>query len=432
MTVTLANDLSLAEIADVFGAQSWSFGVGTVPEFTVPAVDLDRVLSRRGLLRDGMVLVNDGHRWEIAATEREYRGENVWLTFTARSQFARRLRNMTGPDRQKGVTPAEWITSKAKKAGGSALVEPGAKQRLIVQGKNEPVLAVVESLAADTSVSWCFDGNRLLVGTPWWAFQGGPGLPVWPCSMSGARFKLSEWLNPLSLTTRSSIDDRGQAATATLTVESSSGWKVRPWHRVDISGADAADNGMWLVTGATRDEGEPDTTIELSRPLKSAPKDGSSGKPASSDASGSLGDGGTWIANADKVYSGCSRSPRAYVAMAMAAKGSGYAPNHCAQWVGDMTGARVGNAWAYYVRSKGPKAKDPNPPRGSIIVWKPTGPGDGSPEWSGAGHGSIWGHVGIALGDGSFISATGGSVVVQSIASWGVGDGYYGACAPNY
>lgn len=282
MTVTLANDLALAEIADVFGAQSWSFGVGTVPEFTVPAVDLDRVLSRRGLLRDGMVLVNDGHRWEIAATEREYRGENVWLTFTARSQFARRLRNMTGPDRQKGVTPAEWITSKAKKAGGSALVEPGAKQRLIVQGKNESVLAVVESLAADTSVSWCFDGNRLLVGSPWWAFQGGPGLPVWPCSMSGARFKLSEWLNPLSLTTRSSIDDRGQAATATLTVESSSGWKVRPWHRVDISGADAADNGMWLVTGATRDEGEPDTTIELSRPLKSAPKDGSSGKPASS------------------------------------------------------------------------------------------------------------------------------------------------------
>lgn len=282
MTVTLANDLALAEIADVFGAQSWSFGVGTVPEFTVPAVDLDRVLSRRGLLRDGMVLVNDGHRWEIAATEREYRGENVWLTFTARSQFARRLRNMTGPDRQKGVTPAEWITSKAKKAGGTALVEAGAKQRLIVQKKNESVLAVIESLASDTGTAWCFDGQRLLVGTPWWAYQGNPGLPDWPVPMDGRRLAFGEWLNPVSLSTRSSIDDRGQEATATLTVEADSGWRVRPWHRVNLSGADAADNGMWLVTGATRDEGEPDTTIELSRPLKSAPKDGSSGKPASS------------------------------------------------------------------------------------------------------------------------------------------------------
>ena len=63
------------------------------------------------------MLVNDGHRWEIAATEREYRGADIWLTFTARSQFARRLRNMTGPDRQRGVTPRELSASAASWRG---------------------------------------------------------------------------------------------------------------------------------------------------------------------------------------------------------------------------------------------------------------------------------------------------------------------------
>lgn len=434
MTVTLSNGLALAEIADVFGGQSWSFGVGTVPEFTVPAVDLDRVLSRRGLLHDGAVLVNDGHRWEIAATEREYRGEDIWLTFTARSQFARRLRNMLGPDRQKGVTPGEWIRGKAKKAGGSALVEAGAKARLIVQKRNESVLAVIEALASDTSTEWVFDGDRLLVGTSWWAFQGTPGLPLWPCPMDGRRFTFGEWLNPVSLSTRSSIDDRGQEATATLTVESDTGWKVRPWHRVDLSGADSADNGLWLVTEASREEGKPDTVLTLSRPLKSAPKDGSSGKPNSAGIGG-VGDytipEDGWVPGADKTWRMCNKPPREIVAAALReqANGVGWGSGNCLNWVSHIcTGSPPyfgasgghGGLYARYVWDKmppgTPHGSDRNAPAGALVVWR---------------HNSI-GHIAVSVGKGKMVTTANGPLQLMGIGDYMGWGGYAGWMAPNF
>lgn len=432
--ITLSNGLSLADIGDVFGAVTWDFGEGKVSEFSVPAVDLDGVLSKRGLLKAGVTLTYQGERWEVAAVERDYKGADTWLTFTARSQLARRLRTMTGPDKAVDVTPATWITSRVKKAGGVALVEPGAKRRTVVQKRSQSVLAVIEALASDTGVSWVeFDG-RVFVGTPWWAFQGRTNLPVWQASARGVDMLGSRVLDAVGFNARSSLDDRKDAQTADLLVTAKSGVGLRPWHRVEVVHADEQDRGLWLVSNVAFAEGDPGAKVSLTRPLKSSPKKGSQGATPTDPAGidGSLGGDSGWIEGADRVFSGCVRSPRQYVELAVSRKGSYYEPNHCARWVGAMTGARVGNAWAYYTRSRGPKSKDANPPRGSIVVWKPTGPGDGSPEWSGAGHGSIWGHVGIALGDGTFISATGGSVVVQSIAQWGVGDGYYGACAPSY
>lgn len=395
MTVTLSNGLALAEIADVFGGQSWSFGVGTVPEFTVPAVDLDRVLSRRGLLHDGAVLVNDGHRWEIAAAEREYRGEDIWLTFTARSQFARRLRNMLGPDRQKDVTPGEWIRGKAKKAGGSALVEAGAKARLIVQKRNESVLAVIEALASDTSTEWVFDGDRLLVGTPWWAFQGTPGLPLWPCSMKGRRFTFGEWLSPVGLSTRSSIDDRGQEATATLTVESDTGWKVRPWHRVDLSGADSADNGLWLVTEASREEGKPDTVLTLSRPLKSAPKDGSSGKPASSGIGAGEPIAGSKYSDVARPAGWRGRSVENILSIYNANRG-GFAAesieNSCLWYSQEITGythegAGPKQLWASLASGRKHASREIVP--GAVVLYATS---------------NVWGHAVVYLGGGRVLS----------------------------
>ena len=61
-------------------------------------------------------------------------------------------------------------------------------------------------------------------------------------------------LIPLDFSSRSSLDDRANAAEAQLVVESRRGSRVRPWHLVNVLKADDADNGDWLVSGVGFDE----------------------------------------------------------------------------------------------------------------------------------------------------------------------------------
>lgn len=433
--VTLSGGLSLADVSDAVGVLSWDFGVGKVAEVTIPAVDVDRALLKRGLLAEGTTLTYDGAPYQVAAVERDYKGVSVWLSVQARSRLARRLRNLTGPRRWENATPQTVITSLVKRAGGVAVVEPGAKRRTVNQKRTVGALALIESLASDTGVEWVeFDG-QVFVGTPWWAFQGKTGLPTWGAAVDGSYTLARRDLEVTAFSARSSLDDRGQEASASLSVLPRGGVRLRPWHRVEVQKADRADNGVWLVTNVSFDEAKSSAvSVTLSRPVKASPKKGSQGSPggsaAGSDAPIFDGGGGDWVANADKVPAGCARSPRAWVALAKSRVGDYYEPNRCARWVGDMTGWRPGNAWAYYVRASRKSPGDADPPIGSIVTWKPTGPGDGSPDWSGAGHGSIWGHVGIAIGGGQFISATGGSVQIDSLRGWGVADGYFGASLP--
>lgn len=422
--ITLSDGMRLADIDGTFGAVTWDFGVGKVAEFTVPAVDVGGRLSQRRLLREGVTLRFDSQPWMIAAVERDYRAEDIWLTWTARSRLARRLRNMTGPDSTRHVTPAGWIVPRVKKAGGVALVEPGAKRRHIVQKRNQSVLAVIESLASDTGVEWVeFDG-KVFVGTAWWAFQGHTGLPTWDVPVTGQpRALATRTLAMAGLQTRSSQDDRGQAATASMTVEPRDGVKVRPWHRVNITGADADDNGLWLVTNNSFDNKGPQASIALQRPLKTHPKKGSQGG-SGGGGDAELDDSDGWIQGADKVWPRCSRSPRQYVAWARARNGTGWADGKCLAWVSTALsgGEGLGGLYARYVWERAPAsaakaAGDTSPPIGAIVVWGP-------PTGGGAGH------VGISIGGGKFISATGGRVQVLSIA--GFGSNYYGAMTPSF
>jgi hypothetical protein len=176
--VQLASGLYLADITDAVGVTSWDFRVGAVSEFTFPAVDRNRELSKRGLLREGVTLKWDGENWQIAVVERDYKGDDIWLNFTARSRLARRLRNMTGSGKStEKDTPQAFIGRAVKKAGGAALVEPGAGRMRIVQKRGESVLDVIANIASDTGVEWVEHGNTFYVGTPW----GGRSRRIWGC-----------------------------------------------------------------------------------------------------------------------------------------------------------------------------------------------------------------------------------------------------------
>lgn len=289
--VQLASGLYVADISDAVGVTSWDFRVGNVSEFTFPAVDHNRELMSRGLLREGVTLRWDGQAWQIAAVERDYKGDDIWLQFTARSRLARRLRNMTGPKTWEKATPEQVLSSLVKKAGGRAVVEPGAGRMRIRQSRNQSVLDLIGSIASDTGVEWVEHGNTFYVGTPWWAFKGNTNLPTWSARADGTVTDIgSNVLSVLNLSSRSSLDDRRNAAEASITVEAATGVKVRPWHRVDLSRADDADNGIWLVSDVTFDEVSGSADLSLQRPLKSSPKKASQGQSRTTDSALSAAD----------------------------------------------------------------------------------------------------------------------------------------------
>ena len=417
--ILLRDGVRLADVTDGVGSVAWDYAVGAVAEMSFPAVDVGGRLAAAGLLTAGTTLTYEAAPWQVAAVERDYRRPDVWVTVTARSQLARRLRNMVGPDKSDGkVTPQQWITTRARKAGAQTVrVQAGASRRVITQKRNESVLAVIESLASDTGTEWVEYDGCLYVGTAWWALHD-LGLREWVAPLDGPRY--ADDLAVAGLTTRSSIDDRQEAATATLTVESATGIQVRPWQRVRLLGADQADNGLWLVTQNTWDDSTPSATITLSRPLKSSPKKGSTGIGSTDDPSALDGE---WIQGADRVWPHCTRTPRQYVAWARGQLGQGFRNNGCLAWVSIAVSGTEGRGgyYARYVWEKAPASavKSPgntSPPIGAIVVWGP-------PTGGGAGH------VGISVGGGRFISATGGRVVELSIAGFG---SYYGAMTPSF
>lgn len=417
--ILLRDGVRLADVTDGVGSVAWDYAVGAVAEMSFPAVDVGGRLAAAGLLTAGTTLTYEAAPWQVAAVERDYRRPDVWVTVTARSQLARRLRNMVGPDKSDGkVTPQQWITTRARKAGAQTVrVQAGASRRVITQKRNESVLAVIESLASDTGTEWVEYDGCLYVGTAWWALHD-LGLREWVAPLDGPRY--ADDLAVAGLTTRSSIDDRQEAATATLTVESATGIQVRPWQRVRLVGADQADNGLWLVTQNTWDDSTPSATITLSRPLKSSPKKGSTGIGSTDDPSALDGE---WIQGADRVWPHCTRTPRQYVAWARGQLGQGFRNNGCLAWVSIAVSGTEGRGgyYARYVWEKAPASavKSPgntSPPIGAIVVWGP-------PTGGGAGH------VGISVGGGRFISATGGRVVELSIAGFG---SYYGAMTPSF
>lgn len=285
--VKLASGLYLADITDAIGIAKFDYRVGAVPEFTFDAVDRDRELSRRGLLREGTTLKYEGDTWQIAAVERTYKGADIWLTFTARSRLSRRLRNMTGPKTWEKATPEQVLTALVKKAGGRAVVESGAGRMRIRQGRNQNVLDLIGSIASDTGVEWVEVDGVIYVGTPWWAWKdNATGLPTWTARFDGVLPDIGAGreLTVLDFNSRSSLDDRKNAAEAQLTVEVKQGAKVRPWHLVNVTKADDADNGSWLVNGVGFDEVSGSASIDLTRPLKSSPKKASQGESRTTDS----------------------------------------------------------------------------------------------------------------------------------------------------
>lgn len=410
--VVLSDGRQIAAVTDAITTVSMDYRVGSVAEMQVGLVDADGSLIDRGLLEAGTTLHYFGETFQVAATDLDYRGEAIVAVYSARSRLARRLRNTMGPKTTKGQTPAQWITRKVKDAGGTAVVESGAKRLAIHQKRSESVLDVIANLASDTGTEWCEFAGTVYCGTGWWAYQGRTGLPTWPVSFGrAARTDVTQ------LSTRSSVDDRLEAASASISVPYSVGSEWRPWHRVKLTGASKNDNGTWLIQDVSFDLHDSSTVnATLYRPLKSSPKNGST----STADTPSLGGIDGWVPGADTVGDNCVRTPREMVAAGLKQIGTqqGLA-GFCQKWVNmiaknNTTGGGAANGaaeWAY-MPSGTPHGTDTTAPAGAVVCYSHP-------------------HTAISIGDGQMIGTTDGVRGIQKCQIAGYTSGYLGWKYPN-
>ena len=403
-------------LRDVMGLPTVDRRVSQVDLLSFPVLDRDSG-DTRGLLakalQEGNRVDVDGERWTITAQERSYIASGLLLTLEAQSGLGAALRSETGPRSAKNVTPADWLKARAKAHGGTAVVQPGAKRRDIVQKRNESTLSVLQTITSDTNTSWVVIGNVLYAGTPWWAFQGGTDLPTWSTPLTDAL--------ALGFESRSSTADDADSATATLTVPNEVARQLRPWHRLDISKAAPMDDGLWLVQAVAHDYERSPGTVELHRPRKSVVNKASQSTPDDTVTSGGgdySGYDGEWVPGADKVWPGCTRTPKQMVAVAHNYLGQTGWANQCQRFISVIAhdpyigGPLLAKSSWYNMLSRAPSTPhgtDRNAPAGSLVVW--SGP-----------HRA--GHIAIAVGNGEMITTTDGAITKMPIGSY-IGWGYY-------
>lgn len=146
---------------------------------------------------------------------------------------------------------------------------------------------------------------------------------------------------------------------------------------------------------------------------------------------GATGGAGAWVPRPDSDR-GHARSPRQMVEYAKSRVGDYWTDGRCLAfasvmyWGGaynDYDGTGFGGTYAKYVWLNKPASattwpKDTSPPIGAWCVWN-------SPTGGNAGH------IGLSIGGGWMISATGGNVGRQKISSFGRNPGdYFGAVEP--
>jgi cell wall-associated NlpC family hydrolase len=364
----------------------------------------------------------DGVRWIVSAQTRRYVASGLELTIEMLSGLGAALKQDRGPRSEREVTPQTWIERRAKAAGGSAVVQPGAKRRQILQKRGQSALSVIEGLSSDMGTAWCDVDNVLYVGTPWWAFEGGPQLSTWDMPLTTDLV--------FDFDARGSAVDDANAATANMVVDSAIARKLRQWHRLRVSRAAASDNGLWLVESVNHDLHGPQGTLELSRPRRSTVNKGSSSTadgdgalPTGGDYEGYIGD---WVPGADKVWPGTNQTPKQMVATALRMRGqSGPAPTRSGRWAGYCAtftsylahkpyngGPALAKQYWYNMKARAPHTPHGtgrDAPAGSFVVW--SGP-----------HSA--GHVAISIGNGRMITTTDGPITEMDIGGY-IGWGYY-------
>lgn len=413
-----------ADVTKVLTSASVGYTLGQVAQLEVGLTDTAEMMAKHDLARWGTRLGTGGTEWEVGGLKQAYRAAGIDWEVRAYSRLAKALRDNWW-SKVSGVTSVEWVTSKARAAGGRAITGTSARKAKVDASDDQTVLDVIDALAQDLGWSWCEYDGQLLFMDPWWAWKNpGARLPVW-----GVTWGKDPATDAITLEADMSNEDDAAFGTGSLTLPAPAGEKIRPLHTVNLGrGVKAPHAGLWVVTAANRDllRAEATIDVEIARPRRGIPQDRTSNTATAGTTTGTGGPlvvQGQWIDGKDKVWPGCTRTPEQYVAWAQGQERQGWPDRMCLAWVSTAVkggqgagGGRAVYAWQYAPAGTPKAPGDTNPPIGAIVVWAPPTGGNA-------------GHIGISIGGGRFISATGGRVVNLSIAGFG---NYLGAMAPNF
>lgn len=246
-----------ADISGLVTAVTLDLAVGQVGELALICHDPTLNLARRDL--SGAILEWDRAKWDLSADSVSLAAAEV--TLAARSRLARRLRStfrVVGTHKRR---PDQWVVQVIDRLGGKAIVEPASGRGVLPEGTDQTLWDVLSGLADDLGWALVEHGGYVWFGSPAWALAGGTGLPMFPVT-----WRSDERTDLLDATVSKTADDPDNTGVGDLTLPWAAGSRLRPWHRLELSGLGKYD-GVWLVeTVSAANDGTSMVTVGVTQP----------------------------------------------------------------------------------------------------------------------------------------------------------------------
>lgn len=269
LTIPGKSQASLEELVTKIDIE---YGTDQVSQLTLTIDDPQHRLANSPLAAMGSLVSFDGESWQVSAIEGVAHSWGTELQIRARDPLARKLRKTFKTSAEQKVSPGDWIKSRVKTAGGAATVQPSSKRATIAQSKNQSVLDVVNSFAAELDWSWTSYGGRLCFASRHYAWEQKLGFAQWKFTWG-----TDETTDMLTAEWAESDDNSTNVGELSISLPYDMGRKVRPWQTfwTNLPGA----RGMWLVESVRiTHDGTTPVEITATQPTKPSPKPGSGSK----------------------------------------------------------------------------------------------------------------------------------------------------------
>ena len=261
-TWTVSGSQVAGALTGLVSSTQLDLAVATVGEVTLTVIDPEQKLASLDL--SGTRLGWDGAAWDLSSSSVQAAAATVELH--ARSVLARRMRRTYRVVGEHKTGPDEWVTKWVKALGGKSVVQKTSKRAVVPESTDQSVADVLDGLcSAMGDWSWTEYAGVVYAGSRMWAATGGPGLKTWPVT-----WKRDATTDALDVAVSRTDDDPENVGVCDLVLRWEQGRKLRPWHRVQLTGLGSYD-GMWLVEAVqTPNDGTSVVQVSCVRPRPQA------------------------------------------------------------------------------------------------------------------------------------------------------------------
>lgn len=260
-----------ADLTEIITGISVEYTTDSVAELTLDLIDAQERIVTGGSALGGNRVTFDGQPWQVGGVEANLVEAGAQMALRCRDPLAKKLRKTYRTSAEKKVSPSAWVTTRVRKAGGTARVQPSSKRGTIAQSKSQSALEVIADLAGELEWSWTSYEGTFLFASRYYAWQGKlPGLPTWAVT-----WKKSPSTDAVAASWADSDDNTENLAELDVELPYAYGARMRPWHRIasTVPGA----RGTYLIESVSiTHDGVSPVQVRATKPKKPSPKPGSS------------------------------------------------------------------------------------------------------------------------------------------------------------